>query len=343
MRRFFRGVGKVIWRFMVVFSFIVNIILLIVLLVLGLLIFDIKENIANPLISGLHSSFVGLNTATIDYTIPVRDRIPVELTVPLQTETTVVLTQNVPLAASAQINLNGSVVNTPVSLQLPAGLILPVYLDLLVPIDEELDVSLDVRAVIPLERTQLHDVAQNLRLLFEPLAFGLNNLPNSFEEAGQLVSNWISGTPPDLLAQSAYSEAPWPGFSQTAGLNYPLANEVVPEANRPVNTGIVPLGGIPLLDEQVRPDVYASGLDPVSMNEQAREAMAQQGIAECYFNGQLISCVSTAPIYTEGGEQPPAGVLPPPTAEDNYGEGDAIGGPIVPPASQNDLGIIGSN
>lgn len=335
MRRFFRGVGTLIWRFMVVFSFIVNIILLVVLLALGIFIFDIKENIANPLVSGLHSSFVGLNTATIDYTIPVRDRIPVQLTVPLQTDTQVILTENVPLAASAQINLNGSVVNTPVSLQLPAGLILPVSLDLLVPIDEELDVSLDVRAVIPLERTQLKDVAQNLRLLFEPLAFGLNNLPNNFEEAGQLISNWISGAPPNLLAQSAYSDSPWPGFSQTAGLNYPLANEPVPQANQPVETGIVPIGGIPLLDEQVRPEVYASGLNPAEVNEQARDAMAQQGIADCYYNGQIAACVNVA------GELPPAGVLPPPNADETYG--DATGGPVVPPASQNDLGIIGSN
>src|SRR5690606_25618465 len=139
------------------------------LLALGLFIFEIKNNIADPLIGGLHGSFVGLDQATIDWTIPVRDTIPVRMTVPLETETTVVLVEPVPLSASATINLNGSNVTTPVSLSLPVGLRLPVRLDLDVPIDEELDVALDVRAVIPLGQTQLHDVADNLRLLFEPL------------------------------------------------------------------------------------------------------------------------------------------------------------------------------
>ena len=62
-----------------IFSFIVNIILVCVLLVLGLLIFQIKNNIADPLVGGLHGSFVGLDEATIDWTIPVRDTIPVKL------------------------------------------------------------------------------------------------------------------------------------------------------------------------------------------------------------------------------------------------------------------------
>ncbi|MBC7811191.1 MAG: hypothetical protein H7175_08595, partial [Burkholderiales bacterium] len=44
---------------------------------------------------------------TIDWTIPVRDQIPVVLDIPLQTETIVTLTQNVPLTLNAQINLGG--------------------------------------------------------------------------------------------------------------------------------------------------------------------------------------------------------------------------------------------
>ena len=285
MRTFFSRFGKFIWRAMIIFSFVVNIILVIVLLALGLLIFDIKNNIANPLVGGLHGSFVGLDEATIDWTIPVRDRIPVQMTVPLETDTTVVLVSEVPLSATALINLNGSNVSTPVHLTLPVGLQLPVHLDLDVPIDEELDVSLDVRAVIPLGQTQLHDVADNLRLLFEPLAVALDNLPDDFNEAGTFVNQLISGTAPNLLEPSTEFD-PWPGFSETAGLNYDLFTENVPGTNRPVNTGMVQRGGIPALDEQIRPDVYAQG-GPDQVNSQAAAEMERRGITSMFYNGQI--------------------------------------------------------
>lgn len=285
MRTFFSRFGKLIWRMMIIFSFVVNLILVVVLLGLGVLIFEIKNNVADPLIGGLHGSFVGLDQATIDWTIPVRDTIPVRMIVPLETDTTVVLTQPVPLSASATITLNGANVSTPVSLSLPAGMRLPVHLDLDVPIDQPLPISLDVRAVIPLGRTQLHDVADNLRLLFEPLAVALDNLPSDFNEAGAFVNQIVTGTAPNLLEPSEEFD-PWPGFSQTAGLNYDLFTENVPGANRPVETGIVQQGGIPFLDEQIRPDVYAEG-GPQDINAQAYTAMTDRGIPPMYYSGEI--------------------------------------------------------
>src|SRR5436190_2036294 len=175
-----RTFGKWLWRFMVIFSFIVNIILVIVLLVLGLFIFDIKNQIAQPLVTGLHQTAVGLDNATIDWTIPVRDSIRLNLTIPLETRTTVVLAASVPLQVDASIVLNGQSIPVDVSLSLPQGTALDVYLDLDVPVQQSVPVSLDVRAVIPVNQTQLHDPINNLGLLFEPLAIGLTNLPNNF-------------------------------------------------------------------------------------------------------------------------------------------------------------------
>ncbi len=73
--------------------------------------FDIKKNIAQPLLQGLHSSFVGLNDSTIDWTIPVKDVIYVDrataqldTTIPINVaETVVTLTQPVPLTVGANI------------------------------------------------------------------------------------------------------------------------------------------------------------------------------------------------------------------------------------------------
>lgn len=288
--RALKAVGTVVKNFMILFSFIVSLILVIVLVALLLLIFDLKNNIATPLVGGLHSSFVGLDEATIDWTIPVRDTIPVVLTVPLETDTTVVLTESVPLAVSATITLPGvgQLNNAQVFLQLPAGLELPVHLDLEVPINEELDVSLDVRAVIPLSETQLHDPINNLRLLFEPLVRALGNLPGDFNEAGQFVSDILGGNLPNLLADTDYSRDPWIGFSRTAGVGYTLGDEPRPMLNEPVNTGVVQPGGIPALDEQLRPDIYADG-GPAEVNRRAFEDMTGLGVPSYFYDGSYAA------------------------------------------------------
>ncbi len=293
MGMFFFRLRRWIWRFMVIFSFIVNVVLVIVVAALLLLLFDIKANIAEPLVGGLHRSFVGLDQATIDWTIPVRDRIPVVMTVPLETNTTVVLTQPVPLNVSASIDLpglNAVGAAAQVRLTLPAGLALPVSLDLDVPINEQLDVALDVRAVIPLQSTQLHDVAESLRLLFEPFVRGLANLPSGFDEVPALVGALLSGSPPDLMRWPEDAPNTWPGFSQTAGLNYDLFTEPWPLPNRPVATGIVVPGGVPALDEQVRPEVRAAGgVDEI--NARARHEMDSRYIPPQFYDGTLGSYI----------------------------------------------------
>lgn len=321
MRTFFYRAGKWIWRFMVIFSFIVNIILVLVLLALGVLIFDIKNNIAGPLVTGLHSSFVGLDEATIDWTIPVREpALPVNLSVPINAdtitsqvttvagvpvspiagETVVRLTRDVPITlrganiTSSSLTLTGATVN----ISLPAGTELPVSLNLEVAVNSSIPVNLDVRAVIPLEGTQLHDVANNLRLLFEPLARGLVNLPNDFGGAAQMVGDILAGKPINLLSEddpAGYVRNPWQGFSQTAGLNYDMPNNVEswPLAHQPLDTGIVVTGGIPALDEQLRPEIYEAG-GPQAVNAQAQSNMLERGVqAETYGAPPLDSATTS--------------------------------------------------
>jgi hypothetical protein len=259
---------------MVIFSFIVNLILVIVLIGLLLFIFDIKNNIAQPLVTGLHSSFVGLDEATIDWTIPVDTRVPVNLDININKNTVVTLTEDVPLTVVAQINAPGlTVSNATVFLTLPKDLELPVALNLPVEVRDSIPVKLDVRAVIPLANTQLHDVAENLRLLFEPLAVGLTNLPSNFSEVGPFVGDLLAGKV-NLLQPNEYTAQPWPGFSTTAGLNYAteLLTAPIPLENLPIQTGIVAKGGIPALDEQLRPDVYAQG-GPDKVNERTVEGI----------------------------------------------------------------------
>lgn len=332
--RVLKAIGSFIKNFMIIFSFIMNLVLLIVVIVLALLIFEIKNNIATPLVAGLHSSFVGLDEATIDWTIPVRDTIPINLNIPLNTDTVVTLTDDVPLAVSATINLPGvgQLNNAQVFLTLPEGLDLPVHLDLNVPVAEDLDVALDVRAIIPISQTQLHDPVNNLRLLFEPLARGLYNLPGNFSEVGPFVTAVLSDNPPNLLADNAYSLDPWPGFSQTAGMGYSMIDEPIPTENLPLRTGVTQQGGIPLLDEQLRPEVYAAG-GPTSVNQQAGQSMTAAGVYAPFYDGSFAQQVFL-PVRAQAAAENAAQT----GTENTNPDGSLQVDPATP--SSEDLGIL---
>lgn len=333
-----RRMRRSIWRFLVIASILFNFVLLILVLALGILIFDIKQNIAQPLVEGLHSSFVGLDRATIDWTIPVRDDLPVSLTVPINAgtitssvapppgqpviagETLVRLTRPVPISIpNAFIQSNDLTLrNARVDITLPAGTVLPVALDMEVGLETTIPVSLDVRAVIPLSQTQLHDPFQNLRLLFEPFARGLQALPNDFPGAIRYAGDVVTGNNENLLyIETDYVLRPWPGFSRTAGLNYDLYDVAFPDGNVPVQTGIVPVGGIPGLDSQLRPEVYDAG-GPANINEAAYAEMVELGIAPFYFDGSFSEIVTgggTGEVPGAPG-QPPSPMPTPDPSED---------------------------
>lgn len=314
--RLLKSIGRWLWRFMVIFSFIVNLVLVVVLLVLGLMIFEIKNNIADPLVGGLHSTAVGLKNATIDWTIPVRDNLQVTFDLPLQQATTVTLNAPVPLVVSAKIDLpgiNAYGVDANVNLTLPQGLQLPVNLDLTVPVDQTVPVALDVRAVIPLSETQLADPIDTLRLLFEPLAVGLHNLPSDFNQAGDMVARILRGelalSDINLLAQDGTgginpdSYNAWAGYSRTAGLNYTLFDQPVPLANQPMETNIVPPGGIPVLDEQLpgRAALYVDDNTPATINAMAIENLTTQGIDPVYYDGTMAAYYTAVQMGVSSG------------------------------------------
>lgn len=362
-----RAIGLAIWRFMVIFSFIVNIVLVVVLIAAGVFIFQIKNNIADPLIGGLHSTAAGLEEATIDWTIPVRDRIPVNLDIQLTTDTVVILNEPVPLSVDAVIDLPGlNATNVParVNITLPVGLELPVALDVPVPVREELDVSLDVRAVIPLSETQLADPIQTLGLLFEPLAVGLHNLPSNWNEAadfaGIVVAPFTGGNSVDyehlLLAEDGTGFNPeaydaWAGYGLTAGLNYDLLDQPVPQGNQAVETGIVPPGGIPFLDSLLRPQ-YWGDTSPAEINETAVADLEARNFPSEVYDGSMgghyvevqSNIAEQQPATTNGGD---SGIIQPTPV--TGGDSGIIQQTPVPPvggtdaqSSQNndDLGII---
>jgi hypothetical protein len=115
---------------------------------------------------------------------------------------------------------------------------------------------------------------------------------------------------------SEYSLDPWPGYSRTAGVGYELGNAPVPITSQPMQTGVVQEGGIPVLDEQLRPDLYALG-GPQAVNQQAAQNMTTLGIAPFHYNGSYAVMrdqqYSNAPnIVDSGGAD---STVTPPTPE----------------------------
>lgn len=184
--------------FAILFSFVTNLVLLIVLLITAPLILPVINNIAKPIVGGLNESFEDMNAATIRRTIAVSDTIPVVMNVPLETVTTVVIVQDVPLRnvpATFVFPEGGGAIFGQVSLTLPVSLALPIQLDLNVPINEQLPVQLAVEAVIPLNETELGAPFSRLQGLFSPLDKLLGGLPTNNTELFGRISG--RATAPD--------------------------------------------------------------------------------------------------------------------------------------------------
>ena len=194
-------------------SFITNMILIVVLLIVLMQLFQIKNGILEPLIDGLHTNFVGMDEAVIERTIHVEDEIPVVFDLPLNQQTNVMLTQDVPIAANASFTLpgGGGVINGRVDIVLPKDLVLPVQLNMIVPVNTTIPISLPVDVSIPLKETQLHTPFVNLRNLLEPYVRLLDHLPGGWDEVGDFIIDAAQGEGENLFSPTEGSKNPWPG------------------------------------------------------------------------------------------------------------------------------------
>jgi len=195
-----------------VFSFAVNFVLVVVLLVVSIpalrAVFTLKTDVVEPLLNDLDTAFVGLGEATIDTTIQIDESIPIQFDLPLaqplpiyfdlniEQDTIVVLQQPVPLyGMPAQFNLpgGGGVINGSVSLALPAGLQLPIHLSMIVPVSQTIPVQMnvpvnhnipiqmEVPVHITLGEAGLDPVVGELRGAIRPMQVQIERLPDGIE------------------------------------------------------------------------------------------------------------------------------------------------------------------
>jgi hypothetical protein len=176
------------WDIAAALSLIVNAILLGVVVVMGLQIrnLKIKEAVTSGLLGGLYNSFVEMDQASIQTTITVDAQIPLNFSLPLQQNTTVVLTENTSIPG-AHVTINTPLINisAPANVTLPAGTNLPIALNMNIPVQTTIPVTLQVPVNIPLSGTGLHTPFVNLQKSIQPYYCMLD--PNAKTPQGSFI------------------------------------------------------------------------------------------------------------------------------------------------------------
>jgi len=192
----------------IVFSFVVNLVLILVLLLAVGPLFQLKTGLVEPLLSDLDQAFLGLGETDIEtkvqvnqpigicFDMPLDEPLDLNFDLPINEETVVVLTEPVPLnnmPARFSLPGGGGAINGSVSLSLPAGMRLPVQLDMevpvvqtipvrmTIPVSETVPVEMNIPVNIQLGEAGLDPAVQELREVFSPLREFLERLPDGFE------------------------------------------------------------------------------------------------------------------------------------------------------------------
>jgi len=164
-------------KFAIFFSFVVTMTLVVVLLLLGIGLWQVAPTLPGlrdgtlcPLIAQVDTLVYDFDSAVITKTISISQTIPVAFDLTLDQNTVVNLTKSVPLNRSATFVLpgGGGQINGTVSLALPNGMPLPIHLTMPVPIREDLPVNMNVLVSIPLKETELGGVTGQLKDILTP-------------------------------------------------------------------------------------------------------------------------------------------------------------------------------
>lgn len=165
------------WTIASVISMLVNVGVVIVLIVAIQVLggtraaLDFAQSQANGLLGGLHENFVKMDEASIKTSIHVEKNIPVQFTLNVSGNTNVTLSQDVSInGALVTVNTGGlNINNARANIVLPAGTVLPIFIDnLVVPVDKEVPAILDVPVDIPLNQTELHEPFVGLQQVVQP-------------------------------------------------------------------------------------------------------------------------------------------------------------------------------
>ncbi len=194
-------------------SLAVNMALLIVLILVARQLFVIKAVVSSQLVDGLHENFVAMDasvitttvmvndTIVVDDNILVNDTIPVQFSLALEQKTNVEITEDT-YVPNTIVYLNGAPILTPITL--PEGTILPVFLNMDIPVDQTIPISLTVPILlsvpvnlsvpvsIALDGTEMGVPLRGLQGVVSPYQALLAKTPDSWCDVGWLAC-WLLG------------------------------------------------------------------------------------------------------------------------------------------------------
>jgi len=157
------------WTIASAVSLLVNVILIVALIATAQELFVLKRLIGKELVGGLYTNFILMDEAHIKTNIPVSDDVPVNFSLTISQDTTVILTKPTHInGAQVSLTSGGVAINSPANITLPAGTTLPVHLDLTVPVNTTIPITLNVPVDIPLQQTELHKPFVGLQQVISP-------------------------------------------------------------------------------------------------------------------------------------------------------------------------------
>ena len=174
-------------NFAIVFSFVVNLILILILALLVVSadsVFTLKSHVAEPLLVDLDQAFAALGETTITSMVFITDTMPVIFDLPLEQNTQVILTDRVPLNVPATFvwPAGGGQIHGRVIIELPQGQALPIALSMSVPVSTTVPVVMQVPVEIPLSEAGMGPAITQLRAVFNPVTSFVQSLPNTTDE-----------------------------------------------------------------------------------------------------------------------------------------------------------------
>jgi hypothetical protein len=166
------GFFPVFWTIASALSLTINVILC--LFILGLLsargpITQAVTGQSSSVLGGLYGNFLKMDQATIRSNIPVDANIPLNIMVPVQTRTTIMLSEATQIRSPrVLIRTGGLTLDAPALVTLPKGQPLVVDLNFMLPVQTSVPVHLDVPVNIPLRDTELHQPFVGLQEVVRP-------------------------------------------------------------------------------------------------------------------------------------------------------------------------------
>jgi hypothetical protein len=189
------------WTVASVLSLIVNLvligILLIVLQMLGTIRLTANDQFSSAL-GGLYTNFVKMDQAVISTNVPVQATIPLNITVPVQTQDAQIkLSRDVPIPrAHVKITEGGVQIDAFAEVILPKDTLL--WIDIApafnLPVQADIPIQLNIPVNIPLNQTQLHDPYTGLQGVVKPYYCLLE--PNATWNSVQISSPLANPTTP---------------------------------------------------------------------------------------------------------------------------------------------------